>query len=103
MQDLNIGLFLGALFPPFLISRLMLWLMKNWDGAALRLIVAHFVSLVVISIVAGYGMANDGPFDGIRAALTYGPLQLVWLIFDFVLMLRGKSVLLDPGGAKRDG
>jgi len=35
----ELGAFVGGLIPTLLISRLLLWLFRSWDGGATRLLV----------------------------------------------------------------
>lgn len=80
----ELGFFVGALVATFLISRLMLWLLKSWDGGAPRLVFAHAASWVAASFLAGMGMADGGAFAGARAAMSYALPQALWLIVDLV-------------------
>jgi hypothetical protein len=80
----ELGVFVGALIPTFLISRLALWLLRTWDGGTSRLIAVHAASLLLISFIAGIGMADYGAFAGVRAITTYSLPQAVWLIVDLV-------------------
>src|SRR5262249_33315261 len=74
----------GALVPTFLISRLVLWLLRSWDGKAQKLMVAHGVSLLLISFIAGIGMADGGAFAGLHALGVYWIPQAAWFIVDVV-------------------
>jgi hypothetical protein len=67
----DIAFFLGALVPTFALSRLMLWLMKSWNGGRRRLIVVHAFALLIASFVGGMGMADGGTFAGLRAMTQY--------------------------------
>lgn len=94
----ELGAFVGGLIPTLLISRLLLWLFRSWDGGATRLLVAHATSLILISFIAGMGMANGGAFAGASAVLTYALPQALWLIVDFVR--RGANV--SPQSTQND-
>lgn len=76
-----IGLFLGALVVTFLITRLFLWISRNWGGEPMRIVYVHAASLLLIFVVAGFGMADGGPFRT-GAFLYYLFPQGLWLAFD---------------------
>jgi hypothetical protein len=78
----------GALVPTFLISRVILWLAKSWDGGIPRLLVVHVLSWLMCSYIAAMGMADGGAFAGVEAAFLYGVPQAVWLLFDLVRTVR---------------
>lgn len=79
-----IGMAVGGLIPTFLISRLMLWLTRSWDGGAPRLILVHTLSWIVMSFIAAMGMADGGAFAGLAAATLYAIPQGVWLTVDYI-------------------
>lgn len=97
----ELGVFAGALIPTFLISRLALWLLRTWDGGTSRLIAVHAASLLLISFVAGIGMADDGAFAGVRAITTYSLPQAVWLIVDLVRFAH-RNPAPQPQDVKQD-
>lgn len=97
----ELGVFVGGLIPTFLISRLALWLLRTWDGGTSRLIAVHAASLLLISFVAGIGMADYGAFAGVRAITTYALPQAVWLIVDLVRFAH-RNTLTQPQAAKQD-
>jgi len=78
------GVFLGALIPTFIVSRITLWMLRTWQAKFSRLLFAHSVSLLVVAFVAGTGMANGCGFVGIDAAAMYFLPQVVWLCIDSV-------------------
>lgn len=75
---------LVALVPTFLISRLILWFLRSWSAGVLRLAVAHSVSLIILAIIGGFGMADGGAFAGTRALGMYVLPQALWFVFDLV-------------------
>lgn len=81
---MEIAFMIGGLIPTFLVSRLLLWLMRSWDGGISRLVVAHIFSWLVAAFIGGLGMADGGAFAGFRAATLYAVPQGVWFLFDFV-------------------
>lgn len=84
----DIAFFVGALVPTFLISRLGLWLTRQWPGGNTRLITVHGVSLLLTAFVGGIGMADGGAFAGAEAAMGYALPQAIWLIVDLVRFTR---------------
>ena len=88
----EIGFFVGALVPTFLISRLGLWLTRQWPGGVTRLVTVHCVSLLLTAFVGGIGMADGGAFAGAEAAMGYALPQAIWLIVDLVRFTRLKPV-----------
>jgi hypothetical protein len=47
-----VGGFIGAFIPTFLLSRLLLWLLKKWDGGTRKIILVHAVSLTACILFA---------------------------------------------------
>ena len=81
----SIGAFVGALVATFLVSRLLLWLAKPLGDTFWRIALAHGLTLAFAVLVGGYGLASgsDEP-QFAKAALTYGPGVLLWLVVDLV-------------------
>lgn len=75
----------GGLLPTFLISRLTLRLFSANPGG---LCLAHGLSWLVCGALAGWGMANGGPYRW-DASLAYLVPQMFWLAFD---IQRGANV-----------
>ncbi len=75
---------LSALFWTFIVSRLLLWPLKKWDGGIDKLAIANGGSLAIHTILGGIGMADGGPFAWGAAFVTYGPPQVLWFVFDVV-------------------
>jgi hypothetical protein len=85
----------GALLPTFLISRLMLWLMRSWDGGVRRLIMAHMVALLIATLIGGMGMADGGAFAAAKAFMVFAPPQAVWLTADWLRRRAGKPEVIN--------
>ena len=81
---MKIAFMIGGLIPTFLVSRLLLWLMRSWEGGISRLVVAHIFSWLVAAFIGGLGMADGGAFAGFRAAILYLVPQGVWFLLDFL-------------------
>lgn len=73
---------LSALVPTFLLSRLLLWIMRSWDGGYSRIWLAHAVSFLIAFVLAGYGYGNGARFAADIAIALYGPAQLFWALVD---------------------
>jgi hypothetical protein len=81
MSEHGIGFFAGALVAVFLVSRLLLWLMRSWEGGGLtRISIANCFSWILASFFGGMGM-------GLRAATIYIVPQSVVMIFDVIIYL----------------
>ena len=85
---------LGGLLPTFLISRLLLWFMKTWDGGTRRLVCAHGFSFLFVILIGGLGMANGGNFAGLEAAISFSIPQAFWFGVDFLRHRKGLPI--DP-------
>lgn len=79
-----IGQFAGALIPTLLVSRLLLWVTRKWNGGVSRYLAAHLVSLLIASLLGGMGRADGGAFAPIEAAAIYIGPQVVWLLVDLI-------------------
>lgn len=97
----DIAFFVGALVPTFLISRLGLWLTRQWNGGSTRLLFIHGMTLLAIAFVGGMGMADGGAFAGARALLSYAPAQALWLIVDLVRAANRRMPPAEDVGAGR--
>src|SRR3972149_9421409 len=89
----DIATFIGALVPTFFLSRIMLRVMKSWDGGMRRLVVAHAVALLIVSFLGGMGFANGGAFAGWEAMAVYGFPQFLWFALDYFRYRSGKPAL----------
>ena len=72
---------LGALIPAFLVSRTIWAVLRRMKSNRNRLIVANFTSLVILTVIAGYGMAGEmgRRFVPLTALAMYGPAQAITL------------------------
>ena len=61
---MDIFFIIGGLIPTFLISRLCHYFLKKSDDLIIKSIYANLLSLVICSVLAGFGMADgrDGVF-----------------------------------------
>ena len=78
----------GFWVAAFLISRLALRLMRNWDGGMARLLAAHTVALALCWGFFAFGSADGRVYFG-AGAVTLLPVGF-WFVVDY---LRGKSAL----------
>lgn len=85
---------IGALVPTFLISRLILWLMRSWQGGVRRLALAHCTSLLLAAFIGGMGLADGGAFAGAEAALSYSLPQAFWFAVDLYRYRRANKALV---------
>lgn len=88
---MNIGFFIGALLPTFLLSRLFLYILKNWAEEKKKIYLIHGLSLLSCAFIGGMGMADGGAFVPMKALVSYIPAQLTWLAFDFFRLSRKTS------------
>jgi len=92
----DVGFFVGALIPTFLLSRLVLWLMRSWDGGVTRLALAHVFSWLIGAFIGGLGIADGGAFAGIQAAGMYALPQAVWFVVDMFRHKRASGSTVNP-------
>ena len=58
---------------------------RSWkEGGNIRIVVCHAVSLFLIAVIAGMGMADGGDFAWTKALLAYAPAQAVWLVINLI-------------------
>jgi len=58
-----LGLLVGGLMLTFLISRLILWALRDRRGGFLKLSLAHLASGAICCILVTVGLAKGGLFD----------------------------------------
>lgn len=76
--------FIGSLIPTLLVSRLLLVILKKWDGGITRIFFVHVITLIVASLVSGMGMADGGAFAPISGAISYFPSVMFWFMVDTI-------------------
>jgi hypothetical protein len=96
----TVGAFVGALVATYLLSRLLFWFLKSWDGGARRTIFVHAMSLIICILLGGIGFAINGAFAGVYALEIYAVPQFIWLVVDLV---RGKLRHKDTGQSSESG
>jgi hypothetical protein len=85
----NIGFFVGALIPTFLIGRLLLWVLARFISSNVgRVLVANTASLIICGLV--YGALEQSAFL-VRGLLAYAVAQSIWLVADLVRFHRGNK------------
>jgi len=84
------AMLLGALVPTFLLSRLLLWITKRWNGGVPRLLLVHAICAALAVVAAAYGYSHTGAPDW-SYSLLYVVAQLVWLVVDFIRGRRRQS------------
>ena len=67
----NLTFELGALLPIFILSRILFWILFKWEGGFRKLVFVHVVCLLLAALLAGMGLANDGPFAPLIALGLY--------------------------------
>ena len=91
-----LGAFVGSFIPTFLLSRLLFWCVKTWDGGTRKIFVVHGVSLVVSALI-GVVAISENPY----APLFYAVAQLIWLGVDlFRQRKRDQSSMSTVRGAQ---
>lgn len=99
----DVGKFIGALLATYLLSRLLFWFVKGWDGGARKVITVHVMSLTVCGLLGGMGFARDGAFAGVYAISVYAVPQFIWMAIDLVRLRkqnqRLQGHLLESGSA----
>jgi formylglycine-generating enzyme required for sulfatase activity len=79
-----LGQLIGALVPTFLVSRLLLWLLRGWNAGLGRIAFAHTLSLLICALIAGIGRADGGAFAPLEAGLAYLLPQGAWFVVDLI-------------------
>ena len=72
-----------ALIAGFLVSRVLLWLLRRWDGGISKLALVHVATVVLLTVVYGLASANGGPIPW-AFALLFLPPQFLLLIVDVI-------------------
>jgi hypothetical protein len=67
----------------FLVSRVLFWLLRRWDGEINKVVLVHFASLLILTLAGGLAMSPDGRIQWATALLILPP-QFVWLIVDLI-------------------
>jgi|SRR5271155_3203028 len=91
----DIGKFIGALLATYLLSRLLFWLVKSWDGGTRKVVLVHAMSLTICGLLGGMSFAADGAFAGAYALTVYAVPQFIWMAID-LLRLRKQSQITVP-------
>lgn len=103
---LFVFLWLGALVPTFLVSRLTLMLVKRANRHKVsRLAFAHGFSLFIIALLHDF-LSAEGGFDArvadmfraglVSGVVAYGPPQAFWLIAEYFFRKRRRGQGLGP-------
>ncbi|TIR16654.1 MAG: hypothetical protein E5X34_25300 [Mesorhizobium sp.] len=64
------AMLLGALVPTFLLSRLLLWITKRWNGGMPRLLLVHIICAALAVVASAYGYSHDGAPDWSHSRYT---------------------------------
>lgn len=84
------------IIPAYLVSRLMLFLVRWWDGGARRLLVAHAMTLLTLVAIAGYFAPVEPasgdwqarialiPSEAVRFLIMYTPAQAILFAADWL-------------------
>ena len=83
-----IGSIIGATVAMWLLSRLVLWLLKSMGDNARRIILAHLVSLSTATVAGGFGRSQGPDPDFLGALAVYGGPALLWLVIDLFALRR---------------
>ena len=76
-----LGAVTGAVIETYLASRLMLWLMRGWNGGYARLLIGNFAALSLTWILAGFGFSHGHGWNP-NAGMMYLLPQMIWLVID---------------------
>jgi hypothetical protein len=79
-----VGGFIGALILTFVLSRLLFWITKKWDGGTRKIFFVHAVSFTACVLYATWDTFYMG---GLREAFPFGCVfyavaQLIWMGVD---------------------
>ena len=74
-----------SIVSTLVVSRLLLWITREWTNSLLHLVATHAASLVLCVVLGTWilaRLATDAPFLGALALLAPG--QLAWLLVDLL-------------------
>lgn len=76
-----VGFFVGALIATYLVSRLLMWLTKSWDGGKRKVLTVHAISLMMCGLLGALGGVAEGPFGAVYL-VGYAVAQVIWMLMD---------------------
>lgn len=77
-----IPFFIGALAATFVVSRLFKFALRRWFSGNRLALLANGLSLAVVTVTAGFGLADGRGFVPLEGLERYAPAQAVILLFD---------------------
>jgi hypothetical protein len=79
-----VGGFIGALILTFVLSRLLFWVAKKWDGGTRKVFLVHAVSLTACVLFAIWDTFYMGGLRDIFPikCVSYAVAQLIWMGVD---------------------
>jgi len=83
MNPTVIDQLIGGLLITFLISRLILLILKKWNGGVTKLAVAHTISFAICLTAYAFGSADGGAPQWTAGGFYLLP-QLFWFAIDIV-------------------
>jgi hypothetical protein len=96
MSDATIPFFFGALVAAGVVRLFFIWLLRKWNGSYWKALATNALSLAVITLVAGWGLADGGEPVYAQAFMSYVIPQIVWLAFDLGRASRDRKVIPTP-------
>ena len=96
-----IAIWIGALLPTVIVSRLVLLALKRWDAGTTKLIIAYAISWVICVVITSFGAADGGPNNYLRGIINNTPPLALWMVLDFLVYRRTGEVRLVPANFKR--
>jgi hypothetical protein len=79
-----VAFMIGALLITFLVSRLIGLLIRRWVSNPTKLLIANFGTLMVATVLGGYGFANGEQPLFSTAFFSYVVPVMVWLVHDLL-------------------
>jgi hypothetical protein len=79
-----IGIIVGGLIITFIVSRLLTLVFRRWLANPKALVAANLATLVIATVIGGFGLADGGAPKFVLAFAQYTIPVLIWLVFDFV-------------------
>lgn len=85
-MNFEISFFLGALAPTLLITLLICRVIRQVSKIWVRVLISSVVSFFAVITLAGFGMANGGPFALEEALGAYTTPQIAASVIAFALL-----------------
>lgn len=87
---------LASLIPTRLVSSLLFWITKKWQGGLQRLIIIHGATFATYGLLSALGLSEEYSVGLLGAIIAFLVPQLMWLTFD-IYCYRNEALKLRKG------